>query len=77
MFKSEELLKKFNLYAGRKNRWLPDDYGRKPYHHLNEEERSIADSFEGRVNYEDTYRKQDFYLPQAGDFLRLSSGKVA
>ena len=77
VFKDLELLKKFNLYAGRKKNWLPDDYGRKPYSHLDTEEKAIVDSFEGRASYEDTYQNQEFYLPQSSDFLRLNPGKVA
>ena len=73
-FKDMDLLKKFNLYCGRKKNWLPDDYGRKPYRHLDDEEKEIVDSFEGRESYEDTYRHQDFYLPQASDLLMLNAG---
>ena len=62
VFKDMALLKKFNLYCGRKQNWLPDDYGRKPYSHLDDEEREIVDSFEGQKSYEDTYSHQEFYL---------------
>lgn len=74
-FKDENLLKKFNLYCGRKSNWLPDDYGKKPYRHLNDEERAIVDSFEGRESYEDTYMHQDFYLPKASDMIMLTAGR--
>lgn len=70
-FKSLELLKKFNLYCGRKLKWLPDDYGRKAYESLNDEERAVADSFEGRESYGDTYRNQQFYLPTNSSLLML------
>lgn len=77
VFKDMELLKKFNLYCGRKKNWLPDDYGRKPYSHLDAEEKAVVDSFEGAESYEDTYQNQAFYLPQANDLLLLTAGKVA
>lgn len=77
VFKDLDLLKKFNLYAGRKFKWLPDDYGRKPYKHLNLEEKSIVDSFEGQESYEETYRNQDFFLPQANSLLLLDAGQTA
>ena len=77
VFKDMELLKKFNLYCGRKKNWLPDDYGRKPYCHLDAEEKAVVDSFEGAESYEDTYQNQAFYLPQANDLLLLTAGKVA
>ena len=72
-FKDMELLKKFNLYCGKRLNWLPDDYGRKPYESLNEEERAVADSFEGRDSYNETYRNQQFYLPTA-NLLMLTGG---
>lgn len=74
-FKDENLLKKFNLYCGKKSNWLPEDYGRKPYRHLNDEEKEIVDSFEGRESYEDTYMHQDFYLPKASDMIMLTAGR--
>ena len=61
-FRDERLLKKFNLYCGRKLNWLPDDYGYKPYETLDEEERAVADSFEGRDSYEETFHNRQFYL---------------
>ena len=62
-FKDAALLKKFNLYCGRRKKWLPDDYGCKPYGGLSQEEKEIVDSFEGRDSYEDTRRNSQFYLP--------------
>ena len=76
-FKDLDLLKKFNLYCGKKKNWLPDDYGRKPYSHLDNEEREIVDSFEGKASYEDTYRNQEFYLPQTSDLLMLTTGNAS
>ena len=63
VFKDDSLLKKFNLYVGRKNRWLPDGYGSKPYEAMNSEEQAIVDSFEGKDSYStDTFVNRDFYL---------------
>ena len=73
-FKDMDLLKKFNLYCGRQKNWLPEDYGRKPYSHLDEEERAVVDSFEGKQSYEDTYHNQEFYLPHTSDLLMLTMG---
>ena len=70
-FKDDELLKKFNLYCGKKFNWLPDDYGRKPYKDLSEREKAVADSFEGKDSYDDTFNNQEFYLPQASVTLPL------
>lgn len=73
-FKDMDLLKKFNLYCGKKMRWLPDDYGRKSYADLDDEERAIADSFEGRDSYIDTYTNRQFYLPTNFNPLMLTAG---
>lgn len=72
-FKDADLLKKFNLYCGRKLHWLPDDYGRKPYESLSKEERIVADSFEGRDSYTETYRNQQFYLPSNSSLPMLTA----
>ena len=70
-FKSPELLKKFNLYCGKKHGWLPDGYGRKAYSDLNAEEKAVADSFEGRESYEETYKNQQFYFPESINNIKL------
>lgn len=74
-FNDETLLKKFNLYCGKKLNWLPDDYGQKPYESLDAEERAVADSFEGRESYADTYRNQQFYLPSNSNLIMLTAGR--
>ena len=61
-FKDDELRKKFNIYAGRKKNWLPPSYGKKPYDEMDDEEKAVIDSFEGKEAYEETYAKRDFYI---------------
>lgn len=73
-FKDEQLLKKFNLYCGRKLHWLPDDYGYKPYESLDDEERAVADSFEGRDSYRQTFNNRSFFLADNNYPLMLTSG---
>lgn len=72
-FKDLELLKKFNIYCGKREHMLPDDYGYKPYDELDDEEKAVADSFEGRDSYTETYTNQQFYLNQS-NLLMLTSG---
>lgn len=69
-FKDEELLKKFNLYCGRKKKWLPEDYGYKPYEALNAQEREVADSFEGVESYRETYANRQYFLTTSNPLLR-------
>jgi hypothetical protein len=61
-FKSPELLKKFNIYCGKRFNFLPNDYGTKAYNDLTPDEKAVADSFEGKESYNDTYQNQNFYL---------------
>lgn len=77
VFKDLNLLKKLNLYCGKKFNWLPTDYGRKRYSDLNKAEKDIVDSFEGRESYEETFSNQEFYLPQnnPANLLMLTAGK--
>ena len=75
VFKDMELLKKFNIYAGRKKNWLPPSYGQKHYDEMDDEEKAVIDSFEGKKSYEETLSKRDFYLSQPTDFvLKLKAG---
>lgn len=61
-FTDERLLKKFNLFAGRKKNWLPDSYGQKSYGEMSDEEQEIVKSFEGKQSYEDTVQGAAFYI---------------
>ena len=61
-FTDERLLKKFNLFAGRKKNWLPDGYGKTRYDDMTAEEKEIVRSFEGKQSYEDTVIGQAFYI---------------
>lgn len=64
-FTNEEVLKKFNIYAGKNKGWLPNDYGTKTYKDLNESEKNLADSFEGEKSYNETYTNANYYLASA------------
>lgn len=61
-FTDERLLKKFNLFAGRKKNWLPDGYGTKAYKDMTSGEKAVVDSFEGKASYEDTVSGAAFYI---------------
>lgn len=72
-FKDEELLERFNLYAGKRRQWLPPDYGRKRYDDLNEEERAVADSFSGgKKGYNTIFENQQKYLINSNELLLLA-----
>lgn len=56
-FTNLDLLKKFNIFAGKKKNWLPNSYGAKKYKDLTKEEKQIADEFEGEKEYNKTQTK--------------------
>lgn len=69
-FKDDELLEKFNLFAGKQKNWLPPDYGRKAYSEMNEEEKEIVKEFSGTVdNYNKIYNRPEFYLTEKTQLL--------
>jgi len=51
-FKSDDILRRFNVVACRGKGWLPGDFGAKSYNELTFEERSVVNSFEGEMSYE-------------------------
>lgn len=61
-FTDEELLKKFNIFGANKKGWLPNDYGKKKYSDMSEEEQDVVKSFEGVRQYEDTCQNSRFYF---------------
>lgn len=63
-FTNEELLKKFNIFAGKKKGFLPDDYGSKNYRAMNDKEKKLVKEFEGEKSYEETYTNRNYYLAQ-------------
>lgn len=62
VFKDENLLEKFNLFASMKKGWLPPNYGRKRYSDMRPEEQSVVDSFQGREKYEQVMAQADYFL---------------
>ncbi len=65
-FRDEDILRRFNLAAGQGKGWLPNSYGKKPYHSLELEERAVVDAFEGEKSYTENLGSKLFSaMPQA------------
>lgn len=62
-FTNSEVLKKFNIFGGRKKNWLPPRYGKAAYGDLGKDEQAVVDAFEGKQSYEETVKNARFYLP--------------
>jgi len=71
-FKDQDLLKKFNLFAGSRKKWIPPGYGNKPYENMDEEEKLVVDSFEGREEYKKTCENKEFLFVNEG-FIALGA----
>lgn len=71
VFKDNDLLEKFNLFAGQKKGWLPPCYGKKKYSDMTPSERHVVDSFQGRERYEQVMVHADYYLDQGGQGLLM------
>ena len=72
VFKDEELLKRFNIYASQKKNWLPPCYGNKHYNDMTEEEKQVIDSFQGEKDYETIMRNPSYYLSTNTNLLQLN-----
>lgn len=75
VFKSEELLEKFNLFAGQRKGWLPPCYGKKRYKDMDERERRVVDSFQGREQYDRIMDNAGYYLSEGHQQLLLGAGQ--
>lgn len=62
LFKSDELLKRFNIFGSRNKKWLPPAYGKKTYEEMNDEERAVIDEFEGEKEYRKTLANANYYI---------------
>lgn len=65
VFKSEDLLEKFNIFAGKKKGWLPNAYGKCKYSDMSSEEQRVVDSFQGRERYEAVMRDAQYFLAES------------
>ena len=78
VFRDEELLEKFNLYAGKQKGWLPPFYGKKAYADMDEEEKDLVKEFSGTEKaYNKIYENQAKYLVDSGQMLMIAESREA
>lgn len=70
-FSNLELLKKFNIFGANKKGWLPNSYGKKKYSEMDNEEKAVVDSFEGKKEYEKTCENRGYYFQNIGTGLGM------
>ena len=63
------LVEKLNIYAAQKKQWLPPNYGKSAYRHMDAEERAAVDEFHGDGSegsgaevYAEVLQQADYYL---------------
>lgn len=61
-FTNLELLKKLNIFGSQQKRWLPPAYGKKNYSEMDETEKEVVESFEGKASYEQTVLKSSYFI---------------
>lgn len=61
-FHNEELLKKLNIFGSQQKKWLPPGYGKKSYSQMDEAEKAVVDSFEGKNAYEQVFANAGYYI---------------
>ena len=54
-FTRPDLVKRLNVFAGKRYNMLPPDYGTTPYSGLDEAQRALVDAFEGKTSYASTH----------------------
>ncbi|MBP0960357.1 MAG: DUF4942 domain-containing protein [Oscillospiraceae bacterium] len=62
LFHDPKLIKRFNIFAGRKSGALPPCYGKKPYNSMTENEQKIINAFEGEKEYKKVLADKMNYL---------------
>lgn len=62
VFKSMDLLEKFNMFACQRKGWLPPTYGKKHYKDMTDEEKAVVDSFQGETKYAEVMARPNYFL---------------
>lgn len=71
-FNDEDILRRFNIVACKGKSWLPHDYGTKAYQDLPEEEKTVAESFEGEKSYTKNLNRP-LFAASSPNMLQLTS----
>lgn len=72
-FKRPDLVKRLNIYCGKKKNGLPPSYGKKRYKDMTAEEKRIIDEFEGKASYEEVMDNPSAYILETTSMLALTT----
>jgi len=71
-WKYQDLIHRFNIYAGQNKNNLPPSYGKKTYNEMDEEERQTVDEFEGELSYARVMNNTQNYIVETSNLLMLA-----
>ena len=71
-FKYPELVHKFNVFGSQRRGWLPFSYGKKNYKDMEQEEKTVVNSFEGEESYNKVVKNKNFYIVESSKLLLLA-----
>ena len=72
-FTDSDILKRFNIFAGRSKNWLPPSYGKKAYKDMTNEEKNIINEFEGQQEYNKVISNPKYYIIQNTELLQIAN----
>ena len=61
-FTNQQVVDALNIYAGRREGWLPPSYGHKTYDEMTAEEKAVVDDFQGKEEYNKVMLNREQYL---------------
>jgi hypothetical protein len=61
-FTNQQVVDALNIYAGRREGWLPPSYGYKSYEEMTVEEKVVIDDFQGKDEYKKVLQNREQYL---------------
>ena len=71
-WKYQDLIHRFNIYAGQNKNNLPPSYGKKTYNEMTEEEQQVINEFEGELSYSRVMNNPQNYILQTNQLLMLA-----
>ena len=71
-WKDQDLIHRFNIYAGQNKNNLPPSYGKKTYTEMSEEEQQVINEFEGELSYRKVMSNKNDYILDNNKLLMLA-----
>ena len=72
-FKNEDLLLKFNVFAGKYYNWLPPVYGKFNYKDMDIDSKKAVDEFQGEKEYNKIINNTGYYITNLNNLLMLQA----